>query len=108
MIYDYILSTGDATISGCVSSGLGTDRFDGTNLNAANAAGTFYFNKNVITGGQEIMLSQNGQTLFQEVPSTGHAVNKSVYTIKTGDFFIKTGASDPFERSALFFVYLNA
>tara|TARA_B100000131_G_scaffold272543_1_gene273543 strand:+ start:3701 stop:4537 length:837 start_codon:yes stop_codon:yes gene_type:complete len=103
MIYDYILSTGDATISGCSSSALGADRFDEINLTASNSAGTFYFDNSVITGAQEIMLSANGQTLFQEVPKTGHAQKKSVYSIFTGDFFIKTGDSDFFEKGVLFF-----
>ena len=102
MIYDYILSTGDATISGCSSSALGTDRFDEINLTAANAAGTFYFDNSVISG-QQIMLSANGQTLFQEIPKTGHTQNKSIYNIFTGDLFIKTGDSDFFERGVLFF-----
>ena len=103
MIYDYILSTGDATISGCVSSALGTNRFDEINKEASNAAGSFSFDASVISAQQEIMLSANGQTLFQEVPKTGHAQNKSVFNIFTGDFFIKTGASDVLDRSTLFF-----
>ena len=43
MIYDYTLSTGDSTISGCFSSELGTDRGDKMNLAPVHAAKTFYF-----------------------------------------------------------------
>ena len=103
MIYDYILSTGDATNSGCASSVLGTNRLKEINRRAPDAADRFYFEKSLITGLQEIMLSANGQSLFQEVPSTGHAQNQSVYNIFTGDFFIKTGASSIAEKSSLFF-----
>ena len=103
MIYDYILSTGDVTISGSVSSALGTDRLKEINKRAANAGDRFCFDNSVISGSHEMMLSANGQTLFQEVPSTGHTVNESVYKIFTGDFFIKTGARSVAERSTLFF-----
>ena len=103
MIYDYTLSTGDSTISGCFSSALGTDRGDKMNLVPVHAAETFYFDKALITGGHEIQLFLNGQSLFQEVPTTGRVNNEVFYQIFTGDFFIKKEATNLIERTRLFF-----
>ena len=59
MIYDYILNTGDETISGCHSHDLGTDRLSGLDQTVASDASSFIFNKNVITGEHEISLALN-------------------------------------------------
>jgi len=103
MIYDYTLSTGDSTISGCFSSELGTDRGDKMNLVPMNAAQTFYFDEALITGDHEIQLFLNSQSLFQEVPTTGLVNNEIFYQIFTGDFFIKKEATDLMEEMGLFF-----
>ena len=103
MIYDYILSTGDSTISGCVSEALGTDRLGELNQRILNAGGNCYFNTNLISGEMGIMAALNGQTLFEEPPTTGQATNEIFYQIFTGDFFVKTGASDLIDRANIFY-----
>ena len=103
MIYDYILNTGDETISGCHSENLGTDKLSGLDLTIASDVSSFIFNKNVITGEHEISLALNSQTLYQEIPTGAEATNQEVYQIFTGDFFIKTGASEVTDRSKIFF-----
>ena len=106
MIYDYTLSTGDSTISGCVSERLGTDRTERLNLRLLNAGGHCYYDTNLITGEMSIMAALNGQTLFEQPPTTGQGPNGIFYQIFTGDFFIKTGAIDLIERSKIFFTPL--
>lgn len=103
MIYDYILNTGDLTISGCISENLGTDRLSGLNVVPSNDGGSFIFNKRLITGEHETSLALGSQTLYQEIPTGAEATNETVYQIFTGDFFIKTGASEELDRSRLFF-----
>jgi len=103
MIYDYIISTGDITLSGCNSSDLGTDTFKKTNVKAGGTAGSFFFDSSLFTGKQEIQLSVNGQNFFQEIPATGQAMNEIVFSINTGDFFIKGQEADLLDRSKFFF-----
>jgi|TARA_Y100000401_G_scaffold70783_1_gene56897 hypothetical protein len=108
MIYDYIISTGDITLSGCNSSDLGTDTFKKTNVKAGGTAGSFFFDPSLFTGKQEIQLSVNGQNFFQEIPATGQATNEIVFSINTGDFFIKGQEADLLDRSKFFFASANS
>ena len=50
MIYDYILSTGDTTISGCHSADLGTDRLNLIKKNTAKSTSTFNFDSSLVGG----------------------------------------------------------
>ena len=103
MIYDYILSTGDSTISGCVSEDLGTDRLEWLNQRILNVGGRSYYDINLISGEMNIMAALNGQTLFEEPPTTGQTTNEILYQIFTGDFFTKTGAANLIDRSKIFY-----
>tara|TARA_R110002020_G_scaffold142040_2_gene313924 strand:+ start:3590 stop:5848 length:2259 start_codon:yes stop_codon:yes gene_type:complete len=103
IIYDSVLSTGTASVSGCSSSDLGTDTSDVLNKTPAGAKDKFFFKRALVTGEQEIQLSVDGQTLFQEVPLTGQAVNKVIYQTKTGDFFTKDTGVSSIDRATLFF-----
>ena len=103
MIYDYILSTGDSSISGCASEALGTNRFAELNKKMIQGGGHTYFDQALIKGEMEIMSALNGQTLFEEPPTTGQGINEIIYQIFTGDFFVKTGAADLIERSTIFY-----
>ena len=103
MIYDSVIFTGDSTISGCSSIDLHTDNYSLLNKEAAGAQGTFYYDSQISIEDRRFQLSLNGQTLLQEVPITGQAINEISYQINTGDFFIKAEEIDPFQRARLFF-----
>ena len=103
MIYDSVIFTGDSTISGCSSIDLHTDNYSLLNQEAAGTQGTFYYDSQISIEDRRFQLSLNGQTLLQEVPITGQAINEISYQINTGDFFIKTTEIDPFQRARLFF-----
>ena len=104
MIYDYILATGDESISGCDSADLGTNRINEINKTAPQGAGTFYFDSSMITGDRDTLVTLNGQRLFQEAPATGQATNQIVYKIFSGDYFTKANAVNLVEKATLFFV----
>mgnify|MGYP003135829119 CR=1 FL=1 len=97
MIYNYILSTGDSTISGCVLSGYANQKDSSSNF-----TNKFYYDSALITGTKNMQLASNGQTLFEEVPTETAATNETVYQIFSGDFFLKTGATDQFDRNRIF------
>jgi hypothetical protein len=103
MIYDKVLSTGDSTISGCSSAQLHTNIFNSGNIKAAGTRGIFFYDRELVTGQTNIQLSMGGQTLLEEVPITGQAVNSISYQNKTGDFFIKGQEADTISRSKLYF-----
>ena len=103
MIYDSVIFTGDSTISGCSSIDLHTDNYSLLNREAVGAEGTFYYDSQISIEDRRFQLSLNGQTLLQEDPITGQAINEISYQINTGDFFIKTEEIDPFQRARLFF-----
>tara|TARA_R110002020_G_scaffold92416_6_gene223769 strand:+ start:3055 stop:3912 length:858 start_codon:yes stop_codon:yes gene_type:complete len=108
MIYDYILSTGDATISGCNSADLGTNRLGEINNKTANSAGRIFFDTSLAEGDvfmrdAFMMLSLDGQTLFQEPPTITPTTNENFFSIKSGDFFAKDSGVSIFEKSRLFF-----
>ena len=103
MIYDSVIFTGDSTISGCSSIDLHTDNYSLLNQEAAGTQGIFYYDSQISIEDRRFQLSLNGQTLLQEVPITGQAINEISYQINTGDFFIKTTEIDPFQRARLFF-----
>ena len=103
MIYNYILSSGDATISGCDSADLGTNWINEINKNSPNGGTTFYFDSSLISGDEDMLLTLNGQTLFQEPPTTGQATNEIIYQIESGDYFTKTDVASSVEKSTLFF-----
>ena len=97
MIYDYIFSTGDATISGCTLSG-----YSGQKDNSSSFQDNFYYNSALITGLKNMKLASNGQTLYEEGPIETEATNETIFQILSGDFFLKTGAVDQFDRNKLF------
>ena len=97
MIYDYIFSTGDATISGCTLSG-----YRGQKDNSSSFQDNFYYNSALITGLKNMKLASNGQTLYEEGPIETEATNETVFQILSGDFFFKTGAVDQFDRNKVF------
>lgn len=103
MIYDSVIFTGDNTISGCSSSGLNTDNFNLLNKDAAGSQEILYYDNKISLEDRRFQLSVNGQTLAQEVPITGLAINEISYQINTGDFFIKNEVINPIDRSRLFF-----
>lgn len=103
MIYDSVIFTGDSTISGCSSIDLHTDNYSLLNREAVGTQGIFYYDSQISIEDRRFQLSLNGQTLLQEVPITGQAINEISYQINTGDFFIKTAEIDPFQRARLFF-----
>jgi hypothetical protein len=90
MIYDSVIFTGDATISGCSSLDLHTDNFLLLNKDVAGSQNIVYYDRRVSLEDRRFQLSLNGQTLTQEVPITGLAINEISYQINTGDFFIKS------------------
>jgi hypothetical protein len=97
IIYDYIFSTGDATISGCTLSG-----YSGQKDTASSFQNNFYYNSALITGLKNMKLNSNGQTLYEEGPIETEATNETVYQIFSGDIFLKTGAADEFDRNKIF------
>jgi hypothetical protein len=97
IIYDYIFSTGDATISGCTLSG-----YSGQKDISSSFQNNFYYNSALITGLKNMKLSSNGQTLYEEGPIETEATNETVYQIFSGDIFLKTGAADEFDRNKIF------
>jgi hypothetical protein len=103
MIYDYIFGTGDESISGCDSADLGTNWINEINKTSPNGGEVFYFDTSVVTGDEDMLLTLNGQTLFQEPPATGQATNEIIYQIKSGDYFVKTKGASLVEKSTLFF-----
>ncbi len=104
MIYDTVISTGGASISGCSSSELGTNIFPLSNNEAVGSQDRFFYQRSITTGQRDLQLFLNGQTLLQEIPITGRATNKIVYQIETGDFFTKPTGVDVLEQSRLNFV----
>jgi hypothetical protein len=103
MIYDSVIFTGDATISGCSSLDLHTDNFLLLNKDVAGSQDIVYYDRRVSLEDRRFQLSLNGQTLTQEIPITGLAINEISYQINTGDFFIKDEESDPIDKSRIFF-----
>ncbi len=103
MIFDSTLATGHATISGCSSVDLNTDKINSGNINVVGANGSFFFKRKTVAGQTSMMMSMNGQTLLQEIPLTGQATNYVSYRNETGDFFIKGGEASVLEKSNIFF-----
>lgn len=108
MIYDYILSTGDTTISGCHSADLGTDRLNLINKNTAKSTSTFYFDSSLVGGDSFLQNALNGQTLFEETPIQTNTPSETIFQITTGDFFLKTGVANPAEKAKIFFAEVPA
>ena len=103
MIFDSVLATGHTTISGCHSVDLNTDKIDSGDIKVTAANGSFHFKRKTVAGQTNMMLSMNGQTLLQEVPLTGQAVNFISYRNETGDFFIKGSEASILDKSNIFF-----
>ena len=103
MIFDSVLATGHTTISGCHSVDLNTDKIDSGDIKVTAANGSFHFKRKTVAGQINMMLSMNGQTLLQEVPLTGQAVNFISYRNETGDFFIKGSEASVLDKSNIFF-----
>ena len=104
MIYDTVISTGGASISGCSSSELGTNTYRLSNDEVVGSQDRFFYDRSIATGQREIQLFLNGQTLLQEIPTTGEATNEIIYQVETGDFFTKTTGVDILEQNRLNFV----
>tara|TARA_R110002153_G_scaffold43986_4_gene124160 strand:+ start:23925 stop:24824 length:900 start_codon:yes stop_codon:yes gene_type:complete len=109
MIYDSVVTTGRAPISGCSSPDMGADIAEKRNVSAINSASNFYYDRdlttglNLDTGRSSIRLSLNGQTLQQEIPQEIEATNQRIYQIFTGDFFTKSESAPILERTTLNF-----
>ena len=97
MIYNYIFSTGDPTISGCIQSG-----YKNQKEFSPNFQDNFYYDPSLITGTKDMRLASNAQTFFEEIPTETAGTNETIYQIFSGDFFLKTGASDQLDRSKIF------
>jgi hypothetical protein len=98
MIYDAVISTGDVTVSGCHSTELNTNTFNFTNVVSDSSQNTYFYDVDLATGQDTMQLFLNGQTLTQEIPSQEEATNKTVFQIKTGDFFVKGAGVNSLER----------
>ena len=103
MIYDFVLSTGDTSVSGCSSDVLQTDTFNLFHNEAGASQSRFYYDRNLSTGQDELSLNLNGQNLFQEIPEIIELSNQIVYTIKTGDVFTKGSEASIYDSSELYF-----
>lgn len=109
MIYDSVVTTGKASISGCNSPDMGADIAEKRNVVAINTASEFYYDRDLTTGSNfntersSIRLSLNGQTLQQEIPQETQTINQSIYQIFTGDFFTKSESAPILERTTLNF-----
>ena len=103
MNFNYILFTGDGTISGSSSNPFAKNRRTPLDRNhVTNFLGRFTFldsegnQKNepfaldptIITGRHSSLLSLNSQTLLEEEPRVQVGVNKDVFSISTGDYFV--------------------
>lgn len=97
MIYDYILSTGGSTISGCVNSG-----YSGVKGISPNFQNNFYYDRVLIPEEKKMQLSSNGQTLFEEIPTETAGPNETVYQTFSGDFFLATGITNDLDKSKIF------
>lgn len=97
MIYDYVLSTGAFTISGCINSG-----YSGVKAISSNFQNNFYYDRVLIPEEKKMQLSSNGQTLFEEVPTETAGPNETIYQTFSGDFFLKTGTSNDLDKSKIF------
>ena len=97
MIYNYILSTGDTSISGSLSSGYANQKDFSSNF-----LEDFYYDSTLVSGEQKMKLASNGQVLFEEIPTETAGTNETIYQVFSGDIFLKTGASDEFDRNRIF------
>jgi hypothetical protein len=97
MIYDYILSTGDSTISGCVNNG-----YKDVKAISSNFQNNFYYDRVLIPEEKKMQLSSNGQTFFEEVPTETAGPNTTIYQTFSGDFFLTTGATNDLDKSRIF------
>ena len=103
MIYDFTVTTGDVSVSGCSSELLHTNTFKETNRQAGGSSNSFYYDRSVSTGQREIKLSLNGQTLLQEIPTKTTITNETIFTVATGDFFTKTDQETSTDQGLLNF-----
>ena len=98
-----MVTTGNVTVSGCMSSDMGGDLSSKRNVFAVNTIENFYFDTDLTTGQDTIRLSLNGQTLQQEIPVESQAINEKIFQIFTGDFFTKSETAPLQETSVLNF-----
>ena len=103
MIYESVVTTGNVTVSGCMSSDMGGDLSSKRNVFAVNTIEKFYFDTDLTTGQDTIRLSLNAQTLQQEIPVESQAINEKIFQIFTGDFFTKSETAPLQETSVLNF-----
>lgn len=103
MIYDFVLSTGDSTVSGCSSDVLQTNTFTLFHNQAGTSQERFYYDRNLNTGQSDLSPYLNGQNLFQEIPQVTQLSNEIVYTIETGDLFTKGSEASIYDLSELYF-----
>jgi len=101
MTYNYIVSTGDSTISGSVSSILNKNnlshssqqylstKYSILDKNGNPKVNPFYFDESIITGSNCSLLSLNSQTLLEGGFSTTEGKNRIYYNIEdSGNYTI--------------------
>jgi hypothetical protein len=103
MNFNYILSTGDPTISGSISSTEDRNRLSFlsyvddfffqkplVNLDSAGKVkkDSFFFDPKVITGDQCSLVSLNSQTLFEGQEQINYSARWNYYSLNTGDYFV--------------------
>jgi hypothetical protein len=82
MNYNFVLSTGDPTISGSLLNNLNR------NTLATYSNQNFFFDSSVITGRHASLLSLNSQTLLEETPINFVGNNRDYNYINTGDYYL--------------------
>jgi hypothetical protein len=103
MDFNYILFTGDGTISGSSCNPFSKNRKSFLDRNhVTNFLGRFTFldsegnpkrepfalDPTIITGRHGSLLSLNSQTLLEEEPKVQVGINQDVFSINTGDYFV--------------------
>lgn len=103
MNFNYILSTGDSTISGSLSRTEDRNRLSFlsyvddfffqkplVNLDSAGKVknDSFFFDSKVITGDQCSLVSLNSQTLFEGQEQINDSARWNYYNLNTGDYFV--------------------
>jgi len=111
MDFNYILFTGDSTISGSRSNVLEknvvafrsptySSSFSKLNVNLDKNGqpqeNAFVVDTDIITGSRSSLVSLNSQTLFEELPTINYANRWNYYTLNTGDYFVDFNSGGDF------------
>lgn len=92
MNYNYVLTTGKA---------IGSPFLTSRNKKATWNSEQFVLNESFRTGRKTVGLFANSQALLEEEPEITVTTNSDVYSVSTGDFYLKTEAG--FNSKTLFF-----